>query len=260
MSSRVLPRPVLLAAPLLALLTPLAAPGQWSAAQQPEGTPTTVVIAGSLQSEAGCAGDWDPACAATGLAFDTDDQIWQETFFALPAGSYEYLGALNGSWTESYGQGGVLGGPNIALALAAPAAVKFYYSDLTHWVTDSVNSVIATVPGSFQSELGCTGDWQPDCLRSWLQDLDGDGIYHLTRRNVLAGSYECRVAISESWTENYGLGGVPGGANIPFVQPWSDYQLDFDYDSASHILTVTSALFADGFESRGLAAWSAATP
>ena len=219
-----------------------------------------VVIAGSLQSEAGCAGDWDPACGASALAFDASDQIWQGTFAALPAGSYEYLGALNGGWTEYYGQGGVLGGPNIPLALAAPAAVKFYYSDLTHWVTDSVNSVIATVPGSFQSEIGCPGDWQPDCLRSWLQDLDGDGIYHLTRYNVLAGNYECRVTISESWTENYGLGGVPGGANIPFVQPWSDYQLDFDYDSASHILTVTSALFADGFESRGLAAWSAATP
>ena len=37
--------------------------------------------------------------------------------------------------------------------------------------------MIATAPGSFQSELGCPGDWQPDCLRSWLQDPDGDGIY-----------------------------------------------------------------------------------
>ena len=261
MSFRVLPRPVPLAALLLALLaplTPLAAPGQGSAGE-PEGTPTTVVIAGSLQSEAGCAGDWDPACAATGLGFDANDQLWQGTF-ALPAGSYEYLGALNGGWTESYGQGGVLGGANIALALGAPAAVKFYYSDLTHWVTDSVNSVIATVPGNFQSEIGCPGDWQPDCLRSWLQDLDGDGTYHLTLRNVPAGNYECRVTISENWSESYGLGGVPGGANIPFVQPWSDYQIDYEYDSVSHILTVTVALFADDFESRGLAAWSAATP
>ncbi len=47
----------------------------------------------------------------------------------------------------------------------------------THWVTDNLNKAIATVPGNFQSELGCSGDWDPSCLRSWLQDPDGNGIY-----------------------------------------------------------------------------------
>ena len=37
--------------------------------------------------------------------------------------------------------------------------------------------MIAVAPGSFQSELGCPGDWDPGCLRSWLEDPDGDGIY-----------------------------------------------------------------------------------
>lgn len=227
--------------------------------ESPEGTPSIVVIAGSLQTEVGCPGDWDPACATTALTYDAIDQVWQGTF-ALPAGSFEYLGALNGDWTEYYGLGGVLGGANIPLAPSTSAAVKFYYSDLTHWVTDSVNSVIATVPGTFQSELGCPGDWQADCLRSWLQDLDGDGIYHLTLHAVPPGSYECKVTISENWTENYGLGGVPGGANIPFDQTYADYQLDFAYDAVTHILTVTSALFADGFEGGNVSSWSASAP
>lgn len=222
-------------------------------------TPSAVVIAGSLQSELGCAADWDPACAATGLTYDATDQVWQGTF-AVPAGSYDYLGALNGSWVESYGLGGVLGGANIPLSVGATTAVKFYYDDVTHWVTDSVNSVIATVPGSFQSEIGCPGDWQPDCLRSWLEDLDGDGRYRLTVRGVPAGNYECKVTISESWTENYGLGGIFNGANIPFTQPWGDYQLDFDYDSVTHILTITAALFADGFEVHGFGYWSVTIP
>jgi len=30
--------------------------------------PLKVTVAGSLQSEAGCPGDWDPACAATHLS------------------------------------------------------------------------------------------------------------------------------------------------------------------------------------------------
>jgi hypothetical protein len=248
----------LLSAVLLALLAPLPAESQRSA-EEAEGTPSAVVIAGSMQAEAGCAGDWDPACLATGLAYDAADEIWQGTFL-LPAGSYEYLAALNGSWDESYGQGGVLGGANIPLALGSAATVKFYYSDLTHWVTDDVGSIIATVPGSFQSELGCSGDWQPDCLRSWLQDLDGDGGYRLTLHGLAAGSYECKVAISESWDENYGLGGVAGGPVIPFAQTYADYQLDFAYDSVTHILSVKSSLFADGFESANPAAWSASVP
>ncbi len=247
-----------------ALLGPLA-PGAPAFARadepggEPEGAPSAVVVAGSLQSELGCAGDWNPACAATGLAFDASDQVWQG-IFSVPAGSFEYLGALNGGWTESYGQGGVLGGSNIPLALGAAAAVKFYYDDTTHWVTDSVNSVIATVPGSFQSELACPGDWQPDCLRSWLEDLDGDGRYRRTFRGVPAGNYECLVTIDESWTESYGLGGVPGGPNIPFTQPFADYQLDFDYDSVTHLLTITAALFADDFESRATGHWSTTVP
>ena len=35
--------------------------------------PGSVTIAGSLQSELGCPGDWQPECAATNLTFDTDD-------------------------------------------------------------------------------------------------------------------------------------------------------------------------------------------
>ena len=30
-----------------------------------------------------------------------------------------------------------------------------------------------------------------------------------------AGNYEGKVAINESWDENYGQGGVQNGANIP---------------------------------------------
>ena len=37
--------------------------------------------------------------------------------------------------------------------------------------------MIAVAVGDFQSELGCPGDWDPTCLRSWLEDPDGDGTY-----------------------------------------------------------------------------------
>ena len=203
--------------------------------------PTAVTIAGSLQSEAGCPGDWDPACAATHLAYDAGDDVWQGTF-TLPAGGYEYKAALNDAWTENYGLHAQLDGANIPLAPPAPANVKFYYDHKSHWVTDNRSSVIAVAPGSFQSELGCPGDWDPGCLRSWLQDPDGNGIYSFATSALPQGSYETKVAINEAWDENYGQGGVPGGANIAFTVPVDNATVTFTYDATSHVLTIVAEI------------------
>jgi pullulanase len=218
--------------------------------------PTLVVVPGSLQSELGCPDDWQPGCGNTTLTFDGADGVWQRAF-ALPAGSFEYKVALNGSWDENYGANATPNGPNIALNVAAPRSVKFYYSHETHWVADSATKVIAVAPGSFQSELGCPGDWQPDCLRSWLQDPDGDGIYTFTTSALPAGSYEVKVAINESWDENYGAGGVPGGANIPFTVPAACREMFFSYDPVSHVLTVSAEGAPPGDLRRARAHWLA---
>ena len=200
-------------------------------------TPTSVTIAGSLQSELGCAGDWDAACAATHLAYDAGDDVWQGTW-AVPAGGYEYKAALNDGWDENYGLHAQPNGANIPLNLAANSSVKFYYDHKSHWITDNKTAVIATVPGSFQSELGCSGDWQPDCLRSWLQDIDGDGIYTFETTAIPAGSYAAKVTINESWDENYGAGGAPNGPDIPFTVPVNGARVTFRYDATSHVLTI----------------------
>lgn len=228
--------------PVLMLLVMLLQGFNLTAAPQPAlanhtPNPTSVTIVGDLQSEAGCGGDWDPACAATHLTYDAGDDVWQGTF-SLPAGSYQYKAALNDSWTENYGLHGVQGGDNIPLPLATAGNVKFYYDHKSHWVTDNKTSVIATIPGSFQHTLGCSGDWQPDCLRSWLQDRDGDGIYTFETTSIPAGSYEAKVTINESWDENYGQGGVPGGANIPFTVPNNGARVRFSYNSTTHILNI----------------------
>src|SRR5919204_4546863 len=91
-----------------------------SAATTPN--PTAVTIAGDLQSELGCPGDWQPDCAATHLAYDANDDVWQRTF-ALPAGSYEYKAALNDSWAENYGLHAERDGANIPLDLASNTSV-----------------------------------------------------------------------------------------------------------------------------------------
>ena len=215
----------------------------WAAPAQPviasdTPNPTSVTVAGSLQDELGCPGDWQPECASTHLEYNAEDDVWQGTF-APPEGTYEYKAALNGGWDENYGAGAAPGGSNISLAVAAGASVKFYYDHETHWITDTVNSSIVTFPGSFQSDLGCAGDWDPACLRSWLEDPDGNGVFTFETTELPAGSYEGKAALAESWDVNYGEGGAPGGANIPFTVPAPHSTVLFSFDSATHVPSVT---------------------
>lgn len=215
-------------------------------------SPATVTVAGNLQDEIGCPGDWNPGCPTTHLFFDAEDQVWQG-IFPIPAGDWEYKAALNDSWNENYGQNAIRDGPNIELSLGNSADVKFYYSHETHWVADNHNKVIATLAGSFQSELGCSGDWDPSCLRSWLQDPDGDGLYTFSTKMLPAGDYEVKVAHNESWVEHYGAGGVPNGANILFTVPESFTEILFTYDWITHFLYISieptsNVIFTDGFE------------
>jgi hypothetical protein len=202
------------------------------------GEPTSVTIAGSLQSEIGCSGDWQPDCASAHLTYNADDDVWQNTW-TIPAGSWEYKATLNDSWDLNYGQNATQSGANIPLNLSGNIDVKFYYDNKTHWVTDNVNSVIAVAVGSFQSELGASGDWDPSNLRSWLQDPNADGLYTFSTTAIPAGAYEAKVAINENWDVNYGANGLQNGPNIPFVVPSSDAQVDFTYDSITHVLTIS---------------------
>src|SRR5207244_3602855 len=79
--------PVRWRVPLLSLV--LAALLAIGVAASGAAAPTSVTIAGSLQSELGCSGDWQPDCAATHLTYDASDDVWQRTF-SVPTGSWEY--------------------------------------------------------------------------------------------------------------------------------------------------------------------------
>ncbi|HLY24918.1 MAG TPA: alpha-amylase family glycosyl hydrolase [Aggregatilineales bacterium] len=198
--------------------------------------PSSVVIAGSMQNALGCANSWDPACTNTALTYVPKDDVWQGTY-TVPAGNWEYKAALNGNWNVNYGLNATQNGANIPLNLSAPTTVTFYYDNKTHWITSSVNSLIVTAPGTFQSILGCPGDWAPDCLRAWLEDPTGSGTYTLLV-NLPAGAYQVKAAINESWTLNYGAGGVQNGPNIPFSVTANGTPVLFSFDPNSHLLSV----------------------
>jgi len=216
--------------------------------------PASVTIAGDLQNELGCPGDWQPDCALSDLT--PTQGVFAKTF-ALPAGSYQYKAAINHSWEENYGLHAVAGGDNIPLTTTG-GNVSFYYDPVSHWVTDNVNSKIVVAPGSYQHAVGCSGDWQPDCLHTWLEDVDGDGVYTFVTTSIPPGSYEAKVAIGLNWDENYGAGGVPNGPNIPFSVTAPNQRVLFTYNSTTHLLTIQAGHAQDnnvewdglGFDSR----------
>lgn len=202
-----------------------------------EDQPTSVTVAGTFQKALGCPDDWQPACDKTALVYDADDDLWSGTF-DLAAGDYEFKAALNGSWDLNYGAKAEAGGANIVLTLAEPGKVRFLFDAKTGYITNDRLSIIANVPGSYQEEIGCPGDWQPDCLRSLLQDADGDGVYTFTTNTIPKGSYEAKVAVNEAWGENYGAKGVKDGPNIGFNVPFADIEVVFTWDSVTKVMAV----------------------
>jgi maltose/maltodextrin transport system substrate-binding protein/arabinogalactan oligomer/maltooligosaccharide transport system substrate-binding protein len=204
----------------------------------PEDGPQNVSIPGSLGAAAGCPGDWQPECEVTQLAYNANSDVWIATF-DLPAGDYEYKVALDNAWDVNYGGRADRDGANVVLSLAEDTSVTFVYGNATNWVADNVNSLIASIPGSFQDEIGCAGDWAPDCLRSWLQDVDGDGVYTFSTTAIPAGDYEAKVALNMAWDVNYGADGARDGANLTFNVPSDGTEVLFSFDSSSNVLTIT---------------------
>jgi glycosidase len=201
--------------------------------------PAFASVPGTLNSEMGCAGDWMPDCPQAQLALDTDDEIWKGTY-VLTAGPYAYKVAIDKAWAENYGAGAVRDGANISIT-STGAAIAFYYDHRTHFVTSTAETAIVTAAGSFQSEMGCPGDWDPGCMRSWLQDPDDDGVHSLATTQIPAGSYEMKATVGLTWDENYGSGGVANGPNIAFTVPTDGMVTTLAFDEVTHVLSVSVA-------------------
>ena len=96
-----------------------------------------------------------------------------------------------------------------ALALAAPAQAHH----------TPVPGVVALV-GSLQSRARLPGRLAAG-VRADAPAAGRRLARRVPRRRSTCrpGAYEYKVALNDSWDENYGAGGAPGGANIPLTAP-----------------------------------------
>ncbi|MGO2557750.1 pullulanase-type alpha-1,6-glucosidase [Brachybacterium sp.] len=222
----------------------------------------SVTVPGSHNAAMGCPGDWQPDCQAAQLTPDPASGIYTGSF-DLPAGEYAYKVAVGGSWDESYGAGAVPGGADITYTHEG-GPLTFWYDPVTHVVQNSSQLPLVTLPGSFNAALGCAEDWMPDCLATWMQDPDGDGVLTFTTDAIPGGSHEVKPAHGGSWTENYGVGGELDGANYSFSIQDGEL-VTFSYDLTTHELRIeTDAPQLEGtgkqlghFVDAGTIAWPA---
>lgn len=146
-----------------------------------------IMIAGNLQRQLGAAKDWDPSDMKTQMT-DLKHGFYSYTA-KLPAGSYSYKIAINGSWNENYGLGGNADGANLQLTLVKPQTVTFYYNDITHKIKDSSSykllsdSELPTVSGELAKVA--KGDFI-------MRDTILDGFY-ATSLEAKAGTYQVTI-------------------------------------------------------------------
>ena len=196
-----------------------------------------VTIPGSHNKVMGCDADWAPDCAKAALTRDATG-VYSATF-TLPAGDYQYKVAEGGSWDTAYGAGGAAGGANISYTLNETTSVTFYYDRATHRVWNTATDQTVTLPGTFQKALGCSDNWQAQCLAPLLEPT-GDGTYTYSTTALPEGDYEFKVAIGGSDNENYGQDGAVGGANYQFATK-ANKLVTFTYDSSTHKVAIASA-------------------
>ena len=196
-----------------------------------------VTIPGSHNKAMGCDADWAPDCAKAALTRDATG-VYSATF-TLPAGDYQYKVAEGGSWDTAYGAGGAAGGANISYTLNETTSVTFYYDRATHRVWNTATDQTVTLPGTFQKALGCSDNWQAQCLAPLLEPT-GDGTYTYSTTALPEGDYEFKVAIGGSDNENYGQDGAVGGANYQFATK-ANKLVTFTYDSSTHKVAIASA-------------------
>ncbi|WP_234122774.1 pullulanase X25 domain-containing protein [Clostridium hydrogenum] len=124
-----------------------------------------ITVPGTEQVYAG-GSNWDPASDKTVMSY-LGNGIYSLTVKNIPAGSYEYKVAANGSWDENYGAGARSGGDNITMLVPSTEDITFLYNDDSHVIVDSTSYK--------KVDVKLTGTGIPD--GTYLKDDTLSGIY-----------------------------------------------------------------------------------
>jgi len=144
---------------------------------------------------------------------------------AIPA-----MGAVWGSWND-------------AVVLARDAkeepqtALETAGTNIRNLIANPLTGMV-NVPGSYQAQAGCSGDWQPECEATKMTQGE-DGKWHSGPFNLTTGDYEAKVALDGTWTTNYGSDGAQDGPNYTFSLT-ADGTVEFTFDPETKLLEIVT--------------------
>jgi maltose-binding protein MalE len=144
--------------------------------------------------------------------------------------SIPQMGSVWGAWTD-------------AIVLSArdakqdvPTAMKEGADKIRNLIANPLTGMV-NVPGSYQAQAGCPGDWQPECKATAMTKGD-DGKFRSGPFTLKAGDYEFKVALDGAWTTNYGSDGKQDGPNYK-VTLAADGTIEFVYDPETKLVEAT---------------------
>jgi hypothetical protein len=95
-------------------------------------------------------------------------------------------------------------------------------------------SAVAVV-GDFNTLMGANADWDPTAEQTQMQYDAEEGVWKL-HTELPAGTYAFKFALDRSWQENYGIFGMPDGANHELHHGGGT--VVFTYDHGTHDLVA----------------------
>ena len=130
---------------------------------------------------------WDPG--SNKMIYNSEFTHYYKIFESVPAGNYQFKIAVNGSWDENYGMGGVRDGGNYSVTVPETMDVTVFYSPVTHLAVTNLDYdfVMAAVTGTGiedtpLTDYGLTGIYSGTVYMSAgtytdVQILCGDDVY-----------------------------------------------------------------------------------
>ncbi len=96
--------------------------------------------------------------------------------------------------------------------------------------------LLVTFPGNYAEAAGLGNNWDPGNLATKGTDANNDGVYKFVTDAIPAGTYEFKATVGGSWDENYGVNGVPGGANVSFTTTGGTVHFYYDRGSGDNFV------------------------
>ncbi len=197
----------------------VAAPAGWIDANR------TVHVPGTFPGPS-----WDPA--SNEMTYDPTLGLYVITFKNVTPGTYYYKIAINGSWAENYGEGGVASGTDISVAVPTAQDVTIWYSDVSHRSVCSVNYDI-------NAAVTLTGTGIPEGTK--MVDPNLTGLFSTTVK-LAPGKYSDVTITFGDYTFTFGEFELENEKEVTFYFDPSTY---LAYHNASDKKVETDKIFFD---------------